>query len=242
MLKRNLWLVCVLACVAFLVACGEESSALDAKEPLESAKENVDDGASEGYASLDDLHACMNKFEGELATVQGSLYLCSKKRWQKIEGRVKGVCNLHACDKKSEGERLYATVEKKLFQCKSGSWLDLEGKTFSEQEYISCFVDALVQDSVKTLDDLKACSAQREGQLSVVASDLVACTSRKWVELSGHVVSEADLPNCSKRSFIYVLVKKAVYTCKDGAWYTGETKVKDSVLSSASTSSSAGSL
>ena len=158
--------------------------------------------------------------------------------WDGADSIVSGVCNIHACDKASEGERLYVRSSGKIYQCKSGTWLDSKGKEFSEQEFIDCFIESLVQDSVKTLEDLKACTSQSEGKLSVVSGDLVACASKKWVEVASNVISESDLPDCSKKSFVYVLGKMAAYECKDGAWFVGGKKVTTSAIATEKSSSS----
>ena len=158
--------------------------------------------------------------------------------WDDADSVVSGVCNIHVCDKASEGERLYVLSSGKIYQCKSGTWLDSKGKEFQEQEFIDCFVEALVQDSVKTPEDLKACTSQKEGQLSVVSGDLVACASRKWVEIASNVISESDLPDCSEKTFVYVLGKMTAYECKDDAWYVGGKKVAVSETANPKSSSS----
>ncbi len=158
--------------------------------------------------------------------------------WDGADSVVSGVCNIHACDKASEGERIYVRSSGKIYQCKSGTWLDSKGKQFLEQEFIDCFVESLVQDSVETPEDLKACTAQKEGGLSVLSGNLVACVSKKWVNVASKVISESDLPDCSKKGFVYVLGKMAAYECKEGAWYVGESSSSQSSSSAKPKSSS----
>ena len=158
--------------------------------------------------------------------------------WDGADSVVSGVCNIHACDKASEGERIYVRSSGKIYQCKSGTWLDSKGKQFLEQEFIDCFVESLVQDSVETPEDLKACTAQKEGGLSVLSGNLVACVSKKWVNVASKVISESDLPDCSKNGFVYVLGKMAAYECKEGAWYVGESSSSQSSSSAKPKSSS----
>ena len=184
------------------------------------------------------LVACGDSGSGANSTSEDKNSQNNQNVWDDADGVVKGVCNIHACDKASEGERLYVRSSGEIYQCKSGTWLDSKGKEFLEQEFIDCFIESLVQDSVKTLEDLKACTAQSEGKLSVVSGDLVACASKKWVEITSNVISESDLPDCSKKNFVYVLGKMAAYECKDGAWYVGEKKVVTSATATAKSSSS----
>ena len=202
MLKKIRWFFPTLIGVAFLLACGDDSSGTDAQKTDETGNEEI------------------------------------QNAWDDADSVVNGVCNIHACDKASEGERLYVRSNGKIYQCKSGTWLDSKGKEFLEQEFIDCFIESLVQDSVKTLEDLKACTTKSEGKLSVVSGDLVACASKKWVEIASNVISESDLPDCSKKGFVYVLGKMAAYECKDGAWYVGSEKVAVSETTKPRSSSS----
>ena len=135
-------------------------------------------------------------------------------------GEVSGVCHVPQCDESLEGIKVLSRDVGKVYQCKAGSWTDSLGKGFAEKDFVNCFLDAVVLDSVAKLGDLDGCTAKGEGSLAVVGENLVVCVSKKWTELSGHVVSEADLPECKKSgSLEYVLSKMAAYQCKDGLWY-----------------------
>ena len=196
--------------ICLLVACGEESTS-------EATRLDSEDNT---YAGVDDLPECTAKKAGDLANVSGSYYACVSKEWLEVEDVVVDVCNIPACNKKFEKKWVFSKEGKKAYQCKSGSWKDADGKGFTESEYIGCFLNAIIQDSVDVLDDLKSCTTRKEGRLAAVDEDLVVCVSKKWAELSGYVVSEADLPECEKNgSFVYVLGKMAAYQCKDGLWY-----------------------
>ena len=138
------------------------------------------------------------------------------------QSEVGGVCHIPQCDKSLEGRKILSRDVGKVYQCQSGSWTDSLGKGFAEKDFVDCFLNAMVLDSVATFDDLKNCTENKEGSLAVVGKNLVVCASKKWAELLGHVVSEANLPECEENgSLEYVLSKMAAYQCKDGLWYRG---------------------
>ena len=206
--------ICLLSAFVFLTACGDDGSGTEAPD-----LEKVEGEEAEVYASLDDLPACVSSRVGDLAEVSGSYYTCSSKKWEKIVEVAKGVCNVRPCDKAVEGKWVYVFSERTAYQCKSGSWKDAEGDSFDELKFVKCFMSELVQDSVSSAEDLKSCTEKREGNISVVGKNLVACFSKKWVDIPGAAISEADLPVCKNDGYIYVLGKMAVYQCKDGTWY-----------------------
>ncbi len=136
------------------------------------------------------------------------------------QGEVDGVCHIPQCDKSLEGMKVLSRDIGIVYQCKSGAWIDSLDKGFAEKDFVSCFLDAIVLDSVAAFDDLKNCTVNKEGDLAAVGKNLVVCVSKQWTELSGQVVSEVDLPECKKNgSLTYVLSKMAAYQCKDGLWY-----------------------
>lgn len=169
------------------------------------------------------LIACGDSGSGTNTTSEGEK---GQNDWGDADGVVKGVCNIHVCDKSSEGERLYVLANQKTYQCKSGIWKDAAGKTFDELEFVGCFMDALVQDTVESADDLKNCTENKEGDIFVVGKNMVACYAKSWVGIPGSVVSEGDLPDCSGNGYIYVMGKMAVYQCKEGVWYGNGKAVK----------------
>ena len=192
------------------VACGDDDSGFEPKSNAIQMKE---------YGSLDEVPACTDENPGDLVKVAGSIYVCLSENWKPVDEVVVGVCNVRACDANNEGEDVYVTSGKQIYQCRSGSWKTPEGKPFSDDEFIQCYIGALVQDSVAEASMLDKCNAAKEGVLSVVRNDILACSSTNWVIVSNFVVSEADLPQCSDKGFAYVLSKVSAYQCKEGSWY-----------------------
>ena len=217
-----------LATLSFLfVACGDDDSGFEPKSNTVQMKE---------YGSLDEVPACTDSISGDLAKVAGSIYVCLSENWKPVDEVVVGVCNVRACDKRTEGEDVYVSSGKQVYQCRSGSWKTPDGKTFSDDDFVQCYIGALVQDSVAEQAMLDKCNAAKEGVLSVVGKDILACSSTKWVVVSDFVISEADLPQCDDNGFAYVLSKVSAYQCKDGSWYKDGKAV--TIKSSSSVSSS----
>ena len=209
--KKNthplLWM-CLLA--LFFAACSSDGST-EAK--CLDCEENV-------YASVDDLPVCMNDNSGKLSLVGEKHYVCMSSSWKAIESVVAGVCNIPACSKALEGKIVLSKSSETAYQCKSGSWKDASGKGFAEDEFVGCFLNSLILDSVDVIEDLKNCTQNREGALAVVAKNLLVCSSKNWAKVSDYVVSEANLPECKKKGdLVYVLGKMAAYQCMDGLWY-----------------------
>ena len=232
-LKKSFALWAVLAPL-LLVACGDDGSTeakcLDCEE----------NGRVLEAASLDELPECAVDNGGSLAIVDGMYYACVLQDWEKVVEVARGVCNVRPCDKTLDGQWVYVYSEGKPYQCKSGLWKDAKGNLFDELEFVDCFMNALVQDTVGSEEDLKACTENKEGDIFVAGKNMVACLARKWVEIPGGVVSESDLPDCSGNGYIYVMGKMAVYQCKDGVWYgNGKAVTKSSVDQPKSSSSQA---
>lgn len=223
-----------LLCAAFLsfslVACSDDDASFTREEALLDAKK---------YGSLEELPACTDDLRGQVADVAGVYYACVPDSWTMVGEIVGGVCNIRACDAILEGSSVLTVTGRQVYTCRSGSWVDSRGKSFSDEDYIECFIGAMIQDTVASVDSLTSCNTGREGALSVVmGGNLMACASKKWVGVSDTVVSENDLPTCSKNGkFVYVLSKVKAYECKDGAWYNGTTVVSSSSKTPGSSSS-----
>ncbi len=209
-------LVFVFLSLVSLTACGDDGS----------TSSNSGKGDGTVYASVDDLPECTADNAESLADVDGDYYTCVSKSWEKVLDVAKGVCNVRPCDKSVEGKWVYVYADSSAYQCKSGTWKDSYGKTFSELDFVGCFMNALVKDTVASADDLKSCTEKKEGDIFVVGKNMVACYARSWVTIPGGVVSEGDLPDCSGNGYIYVMGKMAVYQCNDGVWYGNGKAVK----------------
>ena len=233
--KNPFALLGVLA-LLLLVACGGDGST---EVGCQDCEEN---GRIVEAASLDDLPECAADNGGTLAVVDGMYYACVSQNWEKVVEVARGICNVRPCDKALDGQWVYVYSEEKPYQCKSGLWKDVKGNLFDELEFVGCFMNALVQDTVGSEDDLKACTENKEGDIFVAGKNMVACLARKWVEIPGGVVSESDLPDCSGNGYIYVMGKMAVYQCKDGVWYgNGKAVTSSQPKSSSSGTKPAGS-
>lgn len=224
-----------LLCAAFLtlslVACSDDDASVYTKEvALLDAKK---------YGSLEELPACSEDLRGQVADVAGVYYACVPDSWMMIEEVVGGVCNIRACDAVLEGSNVFSITGRQVYTCRAGSWVDSHGKSFSDEEYIECFIGAMIQDTVASVDSLTSCNAGKEGALSVVmGGNLMACASKKWVGVSDTVVTEKELPTCSKSGkYVYVLSKVKAYECKDGVWYNGSIAVSSSSKTPGSSSS-----
>ena len=224
-----------LLCAAFLtlslVACSDDDASVYTKEvALLDAKK---------YGSLEELPACSEDLRGQVADVAGVYYACVPDSWMMIEEVVGGVCNIRACDAVLEGSNVFSITGRQVYTCRAGSWVDSHGKSFSDEEYIECFIGAMIQDTVASVDSLTSCNAGKEGALSVVmGGNLMACASKKWVGVSDTVVTENELPTCSKSGkYVYVLSKVKAYECKDGVWYNGSIAVSSSSKTPGSSSS-----
>ena len=209
-------LVFSLSSLALLAACGDDgSTSSDSKN-----------GVGAVYASFEDLPECAADNAESLVDVDGDYYTCVSNNWEKVLEVAKGVCNIRPCDKSTEGEWVYVYADSSAYQCKSGAWKNAAGKGIDEVEFVGCFMDALVKDSVASADDLKSCTENKEGDIFVVGKNMVACYAKNWVDVPGGVISEGDLPDCSANGYIYVMGKMAVYQCKEGVWYGNGKAVK----------------
>ena len=223
-----------LLCAAFLsvslLACSDDDASFTTKEALLDAKK---------YGSLEELPACTDDLRGQVADVAGVYYACVPDSWTMVGEIVRGVCNIRACDAIMEGSSVLTVTGRQVYTCRAGSWIDSRGKSFSDDDYIECFIGSMIQDTVASVDSLDNCVTGKEGSLSVVmGGNLMACASRKWVSISDTVVSEKDLPKCSSnKKYVYVLSKVKAYECKDGLWYNGSVAVSSSSKTPESSSS-----
>lgn len=220
---------CVILLSFLFVACGDDASSASKDDPAVTAKK---------FASLEELPACTGDIDGMLADVSGEYYACILGGWNLVDRLVAGVCNIPACDEDAEGENVFVASDRKVYRCASNTWKGLDGNSFSEDDFIGCFVQSVIQDSVVSADFLKNCNTSREGALSVVGKDLVSCASQEWVDILDKVISEGDLPKCVENGkYVYVLSKLTAYECKDGVWYKGGEPLSSSSTPVSSSSS-----
>ena len=214
MKNRILFYAFTAALLLSFSACGDDSSSVDSR-PSDNPE------LSEGeFDSLEELPKCSAENLGRLAKVKNSHYTCFADSWVVVKEFVAGVCNIRACDKDVAGEFYYVESGKEAYQCESGTWKKSTGATFSDSEFVDCYVSAIVTASVESKDSLEACSSKREGDLAYAAGKLYACISKNWQKQADVVISESDLGKCTKDGdYKYVLSKSASYSCKDGAWH-----------------------
>lgn len=225
----SLALPCAILLSFLFVACGDDSSSASSKEESFAARK---------FASVEELPTCMSDQYGMLADVAGDYYACAAGGWILVDKVVVGVCNIPACDEDAEGASVYSVSDSRIYHCSSNTWKGLDGKSFSEEDFMGCFIESVIQDSVVSADFLKNCNTSREGALSVVGKNLVSCASQEWVDILDKVISEGDLPKCVENgSYVYVLSKLAAYECKDGVWYKGGEPLSSSSKPVASSSS-----
>ena len=225
----SLALPCAILLSFLFVACGDDSSSASSKEESFAAKK---------FASIEELPTCTSDQYGMLADVAGDYYACVAGGWILVDKVVAGVCNIPACDGDGEGLSVYSVSDSRVYRCFSNTWKGLDGKSFSEDDFIGCFLDAVVQDSVASVEFLKNCNSASEGSLSVVGKNLVSCASHEWVDIMDKVISEGDLPKCVENgSYVYVLSKVSAYECKNGVWYKGGEAISSSSTPAASSSS-----
>ncbi|MCQ2122704.1 MAG: hypothetical protein MJZ25_00795 [Fibrobacter sp.] len=197
-----------------LVACGDDDTG-------DSSNKDKEPSADFGYyESVDDLPECTDSLSGDFAKVEEDYYACSEGSWKKVSAFANGVCNVQECDDSMDGKYAYVKYNRKTYQCVAGEWLDHESKSFTEKEYVACYIDAIVSDSADSMEDLPTCDESLENSIAKVSEKLYACSFEKWMELLDEVVAESDLPACEKDgSSVFVLGKMKNYICKDDAWY-----------------------
>ena len=200
-----------LAALLVLSACGDDSSGTTPRSTDEQVA---------AVASVDDLPECSSDNAGDIYRVKEEFYTCFSKNWERVDGFVKGVCNLDACDKASESKLNYVESNGSAYLCKSLTWQDAAGKTFADSAFIDCFVSKIVTETVSSVDSLKNCTENREGDLASVGKDFYACSSKKWKKQTGVVIAETDLGECLEGKSYYVLSKMKSYACK-GAQESG---------------------
>ena len=189
-----------------LAACGDDSSSKAVY-------------TEKAFESLNDLPQCNESLGKMVAVVGNDRYLCLASGWTKIDGYVKGVCNLDLCDADHAGQYFYSKASKDIYQCYLGTWKTLDGAGIADADYVDCALEVLVKDSVTQKDDLKACDRNHDGSLALVENDFYACSNREWVKLGGEVITEANLPGClNEGQYVFVLSKMSAYLCKNGVW------------------------
>ena len=192
-----------------LAACGDDSSTPNSDDRIEARQ----------YKNLDELPTCTSELSNSLVAVGSGYYACITENWELMDELVNGVCNIMPCNNDNEGNWVYTHSDNKPYQCKSGIWKDPEGNTFDEKSFTTCYMEALIQDTLSSKDSLKKCAANTEGQIFVVGSDMLFCQSKKWETFADRVVSEGDLPACTQNGNTFVMNKMSLYQCKDGEWY-----------------------
>lgn len=191
----------------FFVACGEDST--------ESKVESIE----KKYETLADLPACSDEINLMVAAVGSEHYFCENKVWEKIEGYVKNVCNLQLCDVSLEGRYFYTSESRNVFYCKTGTWKSLNGANIADVDFLTCALKLLVKDTVSEIKSLKSCGKSQDGNMAKVANDIYACSNKEWVKLYDEVITEENLPKCSKDGqYVFVLSKMSAYLCKNGEW------------------------
>lgn len=189
-----------------LAACGDDSSSKAVY-------------TEKAFESLNDLPQCNESLGKMVAVVGNDRYLCLASGWTKIDGYVKGVCNLDLCDADHAGQYFYSKASKDIYQCYLGTWKTLDGAGIADADYVDCALEVLVKDTVTQKDDLKACDRNHDGNLALVENDFYACSNKEWVKLGGEVITEANLPGClNEGQYVFVLSKMSAYLCKNGVW------------------------
>ena len=229
MKNRILFYVFSAALLLSFSACGDDSSSVDSRT---SDNPELVEG---NFDSLDELPICGAENRGALAKVKETRYTCFTNAWVPVKEFVAGVCNIRACDDDVAGKFYYVQSDKEAYQCVAGTWKKSTGATFSDSEFVDCYVPAIVTANVDSKDSLETCSSKREGDLAYVAGKLYACISKKWQKQAGVVISESDLGKCTTDGdYKYVLSKSASYSCKHGSWLKDGKAV--SITSSSSSS------
>lgn len=210
--------------VVGIVACGDDSSG-----PSEQSEGN---GSIE---SVDDLPACTDSLSGKFVELNKVVYACTGEKWQVVDGFAKGICNIEECSKNTEGLYTYVEKSEKVYQCKSGVWRDANGKGFSEEEYMGCYVESIVKKTVSSLKDLDKCTDAAKDDIFAVAGELYVCANQKYSPLKVVTISERYLPKCTVDSaYTYVLAKMKSAVCSKGLWYIDGKPVKDPIPASSS--------
>ena len=229
MKNRILFYVFSAALLLSFSACGDDSSSVDSRT---SDNPELLEG---NFDSLDELPICGAENRGALAKVKETRYTCFTNAWVPVKEFVAGVCNIRACDDDVAGKFYYVESDKEAYQCVAGTWKKSTGATFSDSEFVDCYVPAIVTANVDSKDSLETCSSKREGDLAYVVGKLYACISKKWQKQAGVVISESDLGKCTTDGdYKYVLSKSASYSCKHGSWLKDGKAV--SITSSSSSS------
>ncbi len=202
---------------SLIVACGDDNSSSSKSESEK--KENDKEEIFDSFESVKDLPACSDSLNGVVYKVGNDHYSCFNEEWEKINVFAKSVCNIQECSDKNDGEFAYSKLNTTMYKCVVDQWVDQNAKGFVENDYVECYMDALVQKAVDKVSQLPDCGKDDNHSISKVKDDFYVCLSKEWSKLADQVVSVSDLPECGKdESTVFVLGKMKAYVCKDGDW------------------------
>ena len=115
----------------FLAACGDSDSGTKSNDNgnATAPTENV-------YSSEDDLPACMDKYEGEIAIVKDGYvaYKCEDGRWIKKGVYFATKDGMKNCTEKREGEIAYTADNDETFVCKDGKWVKEDNEAIQDSD------------------------------------------------------------------------------------------------------------
>ncbi len=222
----NCFTLLVVSAGLLVSACSDDSS---------TSSENRESVAAQPttYESVKALPKCKAGNDGEVLYVKDDLYACSDNAWVKVTLFANGVCNIKGCSDSLNEKYVYVKDSEKAYQCLDGEWTDVAGNLISRDEYLTCFMQSIIADTLESDGDLPKCSSKLQQTLVLVEDDIYACLNSKWNILTDQVVSEDDLPRCKKNgTFVFVMGKMASYECRDGVWYNGDKAVETAKSSS----------
>ena len=198
-------LICLVATVAILTACGSDSTS--------GSGENSGAQADLSAATFDELPNCSINREGNVAYVEAedANYVCVGKHWIFQEPPMDSVStedDLPACVAKREGDSLFVKSDEVAYVCTEGKW---EATASTKMK------------SYETEDNLSNCSEKREGESALVEKDstVSVCTGGAWVNLGTAVANEDALQNCTAKregSKVYAVESARSLVCTSGKW------------------------
>lgn len=209
-----------LVCTTLFVGCGDDNSKSNSDPDDEKDQGDVSDVEEDVvFENIKDLPKCSDSLSGAVYRVKDDHYSCFNDEWEKVSLFAKSICNIQECGKKTDGDFAYSKLNATMYKCVADQWLDQDGKGFKESDYVDCYMEALVQKSVKKVSELPDCGKDDAHAISKVKDDYYVCLSKEWTKLADQVVSVGDLPECGKdESTVFVLGKMKAYVCKDGDW------------------------